>query len=331
MGLSNPPAFTGALTPGDLLKIDPTGTFASDAGVPATAVPKPFAVAIPSNGIFTVDWSLGNICVATCSSNTSLTPTFTNLPTNQFVTLVIGTVGFNLRGINWPSIMRFNVADNVKTGTEVGLTNGTSINAYKYTTTYFSDGTNLWATPNSGYIQTVISAHVNGTSIECYDQANIGSPGTLQFLFGGELKLQQTTRVTSDGDVGFRRNSAGVWQADSGAVNGTPGLSTTLLRDWLIRHVIAGGAPPTIASGFGTSPTIAGADESLRVTIGTGGLATSGVVTFGTAYGSRPVCVAVNETSGAAVKCVPTTTNVTLSQTLAFGAGDVVSMLTRGY
>src|SRR5207302_7868810 len=62
--------------------------------------------------------------------------------------------------------------------------------------------------------------------------------------------------------------------------------STTLLQarlgddsafvDMSARHILAAGTAPTIASGFGTSPSIVGFDDSITITIGTGGTATTG-------------------------------------------------------
>lgn len=87
-------------------------------------------------------------------------------------------------------------------------------------------------------------------------------------------------------------------------------------------------ATPTIASGFGTTPAIAGHASAFKVTVGGGG-DTTGLVTFATTWPTAPVCTANNETTAQMVRATPTTTQVTLAGTMA--ASDVVSVLCVGY
>ena len=56
------------------------------------------------------------------------------------------------------------------------------------------------------------------------------------------------------------------------------------------------GGTPTISSGFGTTPAIAGNASRFRVTVGGGG-DTTGVVLFNDTWTTAPVCTANNETS----------------------------------
>lgn len=98
---------------------------------------------------------------------------------------------------------------------------------------------------------------------------------------------------------------------------------------------------PTIASGFGTSPSIAGSTTfSFRVTVGTGGTASTGALTMPTATTAWN-CVAddlttpgVNSTKMSA----STTTSVTLTNyntttgaAAAWVAGDVIVVLCGGH
>lgn len=88
------------------------------------------------------------------------------------------------------------------------------------------------------------------------------------------------------------------------------------------------GGVPTISSGFGTTPSIAGTSNAFKVTVGSGG-DTTGVVLFNVTYTTAPSCVANNQTTAQLVRATPTTTQVTLAGTLA--ASDVLSVLCLGY
>lgn len=89
---------------------------------------------------------------------------------------------------------------------------------------------------------------------------------------------------------------------------------------------------PTVASGFGTSPSIAGTGFAFRVTEGTP-VGTSGVVNFNSTFTNAPICSCHDETTVTA-GCTPTasTTQVTLTQ--AYGtivAADKLVVLCRGF
>lgn len=86
-------------------------------------------------------------------------------------------------------------------------------------------------------------------------------------------------------------------------------------------------APPTISSGFGTNPSIvSGGDLAFLVNVGTGGAATSGVVAFGTAFTTAPSCMAEDTTTIDATRASASTTQVTLTATVAWTASDVVAV-----
>ncbi len=89
-------------------------------------------------------------------------------------------------------------------------------------------------------------------------------------------------------------------------------------------------AVPTIASGFGTNPSITGKVCAFRVTIGTGGVSQGGVVAFNTTFANAPACVGSCSRAGFAITCVSTTTQVTLASG-TFTAGDTVDVLVRGF
>lgn len=89
-------------------------------------------------------------------------------------------------------------------------------------------------------------------------------------------------------------------------------------------------ALPTVASGFGTSPAVTAGSTPLAgsVNIGTGGVATSGVINFnGTAFPSAPFVVCMNTTTGAVVRATATTTQLTITAPAAFVASDVITWI----
>ena len=103
---------------------------------------------------------------------------------------------------------------------------------------------------------------------------------------------------------------------------------------------------PTVSSGFGTSPTIAGITTAFTINIGTGGSASSGVLTMGAfAAANGWICDVKNLTALAAnranqwtVQTATTTTTVTVqNQTISTGAAlvwtasDILQMACIGY
>lgn len=129
-------------------------------------------------------------------------------------------------------------------------------------------------------------------------------------------------------DAGLRRDGAGRIQVN----NGSDCVTASNCADLMLRHALASGAAPTIASGFGTGSTIAGRDEAIRVTLGTTP-GTGGVVTFGTAYTNAPVCTAVDETTlTVTLTTTPTTTNVTITSVAGvLLLSDKIGIICRSY
>jgi hypothetical protein len=92
-------------------------------------------------------------------------------------------------------------------------------------------------------------------------------------------------------------------------------------------------APPTIFSGFGTSPSIAGSDSGGRVTVGTGTPST-GVITFGTGFLNPPACVANDESHPVSIRATASLSGATLTLTTFSGnftAGDTLTWVCVGY
>lgn len=143
----------------------------------------------------------------------------------------------------------------------------------------------------------------------------------------GVLRLANTSVIAArnaadSGDITLLTSTASD-RVQVGSANAT-GFDVTLGSNTL--HFTA--ATPTISSGFGTTPSIAGTSSAFKVTVGGGG-DTTGVVLFNTTWGTAPSCSANNQTTAQLVRATPTTTQVTLAGTLA--ASDVISVLCIGY
>ncbi len=91
---------------------------------------------------------------------------------------------------------------------------------------------------------------------------------------------------------------------------------------------------PTISTGFGTSPSIAGTDYAVVVTLGSGG-PVSGTVAFGHTFSHAPACVATAGGPGSAAQILlltVTTTTVKVDTVSTMGsAGAQVNFICRGY
>lgn len=87
-------------------------------------------------------------------------------------------------------------------------------------------------------------------------------------------------------------------------------------------------ALPTVASGFGTSPSITAGSTPFAgsINVGTGGVAVAGTLNFnGTAFPSAPFCTVSTATTNAVTRASPSTTQLALNSTTAWTASDIVS------
>lgn len=95
------------------------------------------------------------------------------------------------------------------------------------------------------------------------------------------------------------------------------------------KQVVTGTVP--VIGACGTSPSVAGNDNAMLVTVGTGGVATSCAVTFSAAWTTNaPICVAQNDTDRVAYSIVTSTTAVTVTATAAFTASSHFHILCTG-
>jgi hypothetical protein len=115
--------------------------------------------------------------------------------------------------------------------------------------------------------------------------------------------------------------------------------------DWTFgasAHIADSNGTPSIASGGGTGPSIAGTDYAFRVTVGTTPGATDIVVNFGHTFSNAPI-VMTNYDGPGGISPVPvrvvhvaavSTTSITLRiipDTVNWVAGDHIDVLARGY
>lgn len=87
-------------------------------------------------------------------------------------------------------------------------------------------------------------------------------------------------------------------------------------------------ALPTVSSGFGTSPAVVAGSTPFAggVNVGTGGVATTGIVAFnGTAFPTAPYCVVANTSSTGTVQSSASTTQLTIANSGAWTAGNQVN------
>ena len=143
--------------------------------------------------------------------------------------------------------------------------------------------------------------------------------------------------VTADGS--YTSAGAGYIGTATGIRNPNTGQRLVMNADNQASWYAGGGStlrinfgPVSIASGFGTHPTISGSGGGGAVTVGSGATAKTGVVTFSQTWVNAPYCVAQNtSTLGINIQPVATPTTLTLNAwssttgaATPFGAGDVI-------
>lgn len=156
----------------------------------------------------------------------------------------------------------------------------------------------------------------------------LGSGSTPMILFGGATSsfvalkrngTQLQTRLADDSTYG---------NFIAGNVTGTTGYffgaSATLM---------VSATAPTVSSGFGTSPSIVNSNgtAAFTVNVGTGGVATSGVIGLPTATTGWN-CFVIDRTNNTVTReTATTTTTVTLTAAAAWAASDILQVSCFGY
>jgi hypothetical protein len=110
---------------------------------------------------------------------------------------------------------------------------------------------------------------------------------TNPILISNSLQLPSGTVLSWNGDTGFSRSSAGFLLLGNGTNGSTAGSLTLTTLGFTTRitnsnsgNLIISTTAPTISSGFGTGPSITANNgtTSFRINVGTGGVATTGVI-----------------------------------------------------
>lgn len=161
------------------------------------------------------------------------------------------------------------------------------------------------------------------TNVTATSFASLGTVASAGFLRLANTDAVLARNNADDGNVALLTSNSSN-QVVLGGTNATALTFTDGTRSLFWRVAAA----PTISSGFGTTPSIAGTPSAFKVTVGSGG-DTTGVVLFNVTWGTAPVCVANNQTTAQLVRATPTTTQVTVAGTL--GASDVLSVMCVGY
>lgn len=150
------------------------------------------------------------------------------------------------------------------------------------------------------------------------------SAGAVKLM--GTLNTSGTTNVaelfvTTTGRIGSGTLGSTAYTAD--------GLMKIQNNAGTIGSVVKIDALPTVGSGFGTTPSVTAGSTPFAgsVNVGTGGVATTGVITFGgTAYPSAPFCT-LGESAGSFTTYTATTTALTLTTSVAWPASTLVSWI----
>jgi hypothetical protein len=191
----------------------------------------------------------------------------------------------------------------------------------------------------------------------------------LRIASGGQILTGAATQVTSagTGDVILPNNTGELRAVNAAGTDTYPLIGSNASNQVSVASggaaTILGGAlsipgdvtqdavllisstAPTIGSGFGTSPSVAGArTAAFTVNVGTGGTASSGVLTMPTAttgwncHVENRTAVAANAADQRTVQTATTTTSVTVqNQTISTGAAlawtasDVLAFLCMAY
>lgn len=171
-----------------------------------------------------------------------------------------------------------------------------------------------------------------------------GTAGAPPFSFLSEptlgLRRSSAAVITLQGSMTATSNLTATGNVLSGASFIVPGAGAWLGSAdgvWVLRNngntigsELKVDALPTVGSGFGTSPSVTAGSTPFAgsVNVGTGGAATSGVITWGgTAFPSSPFCDYSTTTTNAVTRGTPTTTQLTLNSTTAWTASDIVSWI----
>jgi hypothetical protein len=218
-----------------------------------------------------------------------------------------------------------NVNQGTGAGSYMGVRSGTiALNMYAFNPNY---------TERAGFASKAIL--YGGSAADALAIVASKPTGGIEFLTGGmDMTTNRRMTITSTGNVGVGTTGPEATLS----VAGTIGLGTGT--------VIISSTAPIIASGFGATPSIAASNgtAAFLVNVGTGGTASSGIITMPAASGGW-ICRVDNRTALAAnradqrtAQTATTATSVTVQnqkistgRALAWAASDVLAVLCIAY
>jgi hypothetical protein len=134
--------------------------------------------------------------------------------------------------------------------------------------------------------------------------------------------------LTTSGDITLASGRFLRWAAKSHLSSATDGLISMGNFSTAIGSMIKVDALPTIASGFGASPSVRAGSTPLAgsVNVGTGGAATTGAITFnGTAFPQIPFIVCTCSAGAVPTIATATTGGITFTTSVAWPASTVLN------
>lgn len=178
---------------------------------------------------------------------------------------------------------------------------------------------------------------------------------TLSLLFGGLMALPEAqatikrgVNMVGDGALlyfggttssypALKRSSTNVEFRTADDASYASAIMNSLTAVSLIRIgasvILVSATAPTISSGFGTSPSIVANNgtAAFTVNVGTGGVATSGVIGLPTATTGWN-CFVIDRTNNTVTReTATTTTSATLTAAAAWAASDILQVSCFGY
>jgi hypothetical protein len=197
------------------------------------------------------------------------------------------------------------------------------------------------------YVDKILGALVLAPAITTFPDGTSIAAGVLS-AGDGTAALPVYT-FASEPTLGFWRSSAGNLSLAAGSLLLDSGKSFSIGSTWILDGGAGNGlmrwrdatgavgvtmkfdALPSIASGFGTSPSITAGSTALAgsINVGTGGSATTGAIDFnGTTFPSAPFVVVSTKLTNAVTRVsAVSATQMTFTSTTAWTASDIISWI----
>lgn len=182
-----------------------------------------------------------------------------------------------------------------------------------------------------------------GISIASGAASGTATTGTVSMTSGSSTSANANTGqvLIASGPAAAGKNSGPVYLGsglvDGGTagsvhlyVNAGNGGTNELKLSGNNMHIETASAAPAVTS-CGNTPSIVGNDNVGIATVGSGGVAASCTITFASTWTNAPSCVVIDDTTALLIKATASTTVLTVTQGVAFGAGDKLSYHCLGY